>query len=156
MESDDSGSAERLLSQRVERITGELRELLDEESERCDELAARLAEARKRRDGYQRALRQLSGETPPATKPKPPPDPVWVPSERKLGQVWEAVRARDGVFSVSEVAEVTGASRETTRRALTALRERELLRLTAQRGAGGGQRFAVMPGAAEREVDGAA
>lgn len=156
MESDDSGSAERLLLERVERVTDELRALLDEETSHCDELATRLAEARKRRDGYQRALRQLTGEEPPAatpTKPKPKPQD-WVLSQAKVDQVWEVVRARDGVFSVRETAEAAGVSNETARRALTALRERELVRLTASRSQGGGQRYAVMPGA--REVNGAA
>jgi Fic family protein len=158
VESDDSGSAERLRLQRVEHVTDELRELLAETSEHCDELSAQLAEARKRRDGYQRALRQLTGEESPAAaaKPKQKPDQNWVPSERRLAQVWEAVRARDGVFSVSETAAVAGVANDTARRALLALRERELVRLTATRGQGGGQRYAVMPGAAEREVNGAA
>lgn len=160
MESDDSGSAERLRLQRVERITDELRELLAEVSGHCDELAAQLAEARKRRDGYQRALRQLTGEESPAAaaaKPKQKLDQQnWVLSEAKVAQVWEAVRARDGVFTVREAGEAAGVSNETARRALTALRERELMRLTARRSPGGGQLYAVMPGAAEREVDGAA
>lgn len=141
-----------------ERITDELRELLLVEERLHDAMAEQLAEAKARRDGYRRALEQLTGE--PRKKPGPkkatPNAGDWVVSDAKIAEVWELVRKRDDQFTAASVSkDVAGLSPETARRALNTLRERELIR-AAGKVRGGGIGLAVMPGAGELEATGAA
>lgn len=141
-----------------ERVIAELRDLLTDEQRIHDDLAEQLAAARTRRDGYQRALRELTGEPKRATtsKPKSSKDGSWVISDKKIATVWESVRHRTDTFTAANVAEGTpGLSPESARRALHVLRERELLR-AAGTGRGGGTLLAVMPGAGEQELADAA
>jgi uncharacterized membrane protein YccC len=134
-----------------EHIAGELRELLETEEELHDELAEQVADSRKRRDGYRRALEQLTGES---KKPAPKKSQAgrWTISDKKVAQVWEQVRRLDGTFTAASVAQdQPGLSPESARRALSLLRERELVRVTGT-GRGGGTLLAVMPGAGEQEL----
>lgn len=136
-----------------EHIAGELRELLESEEELHDELAEQVAESRRRRDGFRRALEQLTGEPKRAVaKGKAQAAARWTISDKKVAQVWEHVRRLDGTFTAASVAaDAPGLSPESARRALSLLRERELVRATGT-GRGGGTLLAVMPGAGEQEL----
>lgn len=139
------------------RIVDELTDLRNAEQALADELQRQSGEARARCANYQRAMDALGArKRTPAAKAKPKaaakgPQPI---SDAKIAEVEQAVRKLmpKSPHKVGSVPAITAGfindnsdfPHETARRALNALREREVLRV-AGTGKGGGVLFALMP-----------
>jgi response regulator of citrate/malate metabolism len=130
---------------RLTQIVDALHTELAAEDAAVGQAEAALAEARGRRARIQRAIDTLQG-TPKAARAKKVTK-GWIIGEPKVEQVRALMVTRDEPVTVGEMAKETGMTRESARRALKVLRDRDLVRMTGKRpGRGGGQElFMPMP-----------
>lgn len=140
-----------------EQIVEDLRALAERERLEIDQLEALLTGRRAHLKGLERAMTAISGESPEPRKQRKPHGRAssndWHISDQKIAEVWNTVRRRGDGFTATSIADETpGLSPESTRRALTILREQEFVRVTG-RGRGGGVLMGVMPDAIEREYE---
>lgn len=128
---------------RLALIVEELQAELAAEDAAVGHAEAALAEARGRRARIQRAIDTLQA-TP---KVKRPAAKGWIIGEEKVSQVQSFMAVRTEPITVPELALEIGISRESARRSLMVLRERDLVRQSGKRpGRGGGQKlFLPMP-----------
>jgi response regulator of citrate/malate metabolism len=129
---------------RLALIVEELQAELAAEDAAVGQAEAALAEARGRRAKIQRAIDVLDG-TPKAKRA--PKTKGWIIGEEKVSQVQSFMEVRSEPITISGVAEELGISRESVRRSLKVLRDRDLIRVSGkQPGRGGGQDlFMPMP-----------
>ena len=123
---------------RLALIVAELQEELAQEDAAVGQAEAALAEARGRRAKIQRAIDVLNA-TP---KGKRPASKGWNIGEEKVSQVQSFMEVRQEPITVPELATEIGISRESARRSLMVLRDRDLVRISGKRpGRGGGQKL---------------
>ena len=123
---------------RLALIVTELQAELATEDAAVGQAEAALAEARGKRAKIQRAIDVLQS-TP---KAKRPASKGWMIGEEKVSQVQSFMEVRQEPITVPELATEIGISRESARRSLMVLRDRDLVRISGKRpGRGGGQKL---------------
>ena len=101
---------------------------------------AALAEARGRRARIQRAIDTLQGTS--AKGKRPARKGYMVIAEEKVSQVQAFMEVRSEPITVPELAEELGFAKESARRSLEILRQRDLVRVSGKRpGRGGGSKL---------------
>ena len=133
----------------VERHARELEELLVPLRAERDQLKARLSELQGREKAIAHAVGALRGNSAPApAKPKPPSAyKKYVPSEERLKFIFDLMLKEPEPISPTQLSDKTeGIAVSTVTDGFKVLRERELIRKTANLRGGGGL-YAVMPGA---------
>jgi len=129
-----------------------LRELADAVEAEALALEHALSGKRAEAARLRRALDALTGQ--PRVSKAHGDKEGWVVSDKKVAQIWEAIRRHDDEWTPTQIRQETGTSAEAVRRSVTRLREAEYIRAVGVT-KGGGRRYRVMPGAAERDWHGA-
>lgn len=128
---------------RLPAITDALSVLLEQEEQAVVTAQAALDEAKARRVKIQRALDALEG-TPKTTRPSRPKKKQqgWAVSEAKVELIRGLIVGRAEPVSTAELADESGVTKDTVRKALMTLRERDVIRLSGTRpGRGGGTKL---------------
>jgi CRP-like cAMP-binding protein len=137
-----------------ESVADSVRQLLADEERRYQALKAQAEESRQRTEHLRKALEHLTAETgrpaKPAPKAKVAERPSYYrPKQSSLDAVLTVLREAEGPLSTKAVAQASGISGETVTRALRALREDELIRMSGGMGKRG-TTYAPMPDVAAR------
>lgn len=129
---------------RLPAITDALSVLLEQEEQAVITAQAALDEAKARRVKIQRALDALEG-TPKTTRPSRPRKKQqggWVVSEAKVELIQGLIMGRTEPVSTNELAAESGVTKDTVRKALLTLRDRDVIRMAGTRpGRGGGTKL---------------
>jgi DNA-binding transcriptional ArsR family regulator len=140
------------LDAQIDKLEADLEAMLAPLRERRAELEVELLEVNAREERIGNALRALVGQAPVAggvRAPKPRASRagdrnVWTPSTDVVERVAAALRAASDPMSVSQLAELTGVSRDTVNRSVKVLREQEKARLAGTRGRGSANVYLAM------------
>jgi ribosomal protein S25 len=143
---------EELHARMAEECNG-LRSMLDAEQQLTDQMQGIIDASHERSKRVRRALAALEGTTAAPRKETAKRNhnaarEGWTVSEKKVEEIYAALIAIGGEGRGSEIAKQAGTANETTRRALTQLREQDRVRITAQNKRLGAT-FAVMPDVGE-------
>jgi DNA-binding transcriptional ArsR family regulator len=145
VESDD------LLDAQIDKLEADLEAMLAPLRARRAELEVELMEVNAKEERIGNALRALGGRAPVAggvRAPKPRGSAgdrnVWTPSTDVIERVAAALRGASEPLSVSQLAELTGVSRDTVNRSVKVLREQEKARLVGTQGRGNANVYLAM------------
>lgn len=137
------------LDAQIDKLEADLEAMLAPLRERRAELEVELSELSGKEERIGNALRALEGRAPVAGGAPPKPrvsrseprvsrsgNNVWTPSADTVERVMAAIRRTSDPVGVTQLAELTGVSRDTVNRSILALREQERVRLVGTQGRG--------------------
>lgn len=130
------------LDAQIDKLEADLEAMLAPLRERRAELQVELSALSAKEERIGNALRALEGRAPAGEVRPPKPraarsgNNVWTPGAAVVERVMAALRAASEPVSVSQLAELTGVSRDTAHRSVNLLREQEKARLVGTRGRG--------------------
>lgn len=130
------------LDAQIDKLEADLEAMLAPLRERRAELEVELSELSGKEERIGNALRALEGRAPVAGGAPPKPrvsrsgNNVWTPSADTVERVMAAIRRTSDPVGVTQLAELSGVSRDTVNRSIRVLREQERARLVGTQGRG--------------------
>lgn len=138
------------LDGQIDKLEADLEAMLVPLRERRAELEVALMEVNAKEERIGNALRALTGHAPAEVRPAKPRASrvggrnVWTPNAQVIERVAAALKGASDPMGTTQLAELTGVSRETVHRSLNVLREQERVRLVGTEGRGGAHVFLPM------------